>query len=106
MKRDVRIVVIAAMAASMSIPAIAQSAGASTYKSKCAMCHGADGLGNTPAGKALKTISFKSPELVKASNAELIADTKKGKGAMPEYGTKLSDEQIREVIEYIRTLQK
>src|SRR5450432_2666077 len=28
-----------------SLPSIAQSSGADTYKAKCQMCHGADGLG-------------------------------------------------------------
>jgi mono/diheme cytochrome c family protein len=36
----------------------------------------------------------------------LIATTKKGKGKIPEFGTKLSDSQIKEVIAYVRTLQK
>ena len=36
------------------VTSLAQSTGADTYKAKCQMCHGADGLGNTPAGKAMK----------------------------------------------------
>ena len=86
--------------------ALAQDSGAATYKSKCAMCHGADGLGATPAGKSMKAIPFNSPELVKASDADLIAATKNGKGKMPAYSGKLTDPQITEVITYIRTLQK
>ena len=84
----------------------AQSGGEATYKAKCAMCHGADGLGATPAGKAMGTKSFASPELVKASDADLIAVTKSGKGKMPAYAAKLSDAQIKDVIAYIRTLEK
>nr|WP_155987474.1 cytochrome c [Pseudacidobacterium ailaaui] len=41
----------------------AQNSGSSTYKAKCSMCHGADGAGNTAAGKATKTPSFNSPEM-------------------------------------------
>jgi mono/diheme cytochrome c family protein len=84
----------------------AAQAGADTYKAKCAMCHGTDGAGGTPAGRSLKAIPFKSPELVKASDADLIAATKSGKGKMPAYAGKLTDPQIAEVIGYIRTLQK
>ena len=94
------------LAASIAAPAFAQSAGADTYKSKCAMCHGPDGTASTPAGKAMKTPSFKEPAEIKASDADLIATTKTGKGKMPAYTGKLTDAQIKDVIAYIRTLQK
>jgi mono/diheme cytochrome c family protein len=81
-------------------------AGADTYKAKCMMCHGADGSGSTPAGKAMGAIPFSSPALVKASDADLIAATKNGKGKMPAYSGKLTDPQIKDVVAYIRTLQK
>jgi cytochrome c6 len=97
---------MAAVASCLSVPAIAQKAGETIYKQKCAMCHGADGEGNTPAGKMLKVVSFESPAIKKKSDAELIEATKKGKGKMPEFGTKLSDSQVKEAIAYIRTLEK
>jgi hypothetical protein len=49
---------------------------------------------------------FNSPELVKASDADLIAATLNGKGKMPAYAGKLTPAQVKEVIAYIRTLQK
>jgi cytochrome c5 len=61
----------------------AQSDGASIYKAKCAMCYGATGLADTPAGKALKAASYKDPAIIKASDDELIAAVKNGKGKMP-----------------------
>ena len=85
--------------------AFAQS-GADTYKSKCAMCHGADGLGETPAGKMMKTPSFKSPEAVKTTDSEMIEVTKNGKAKMAAFKDKLTDAQIKDVVAYIRTLQK
>jgi len=97
---------IGILALSAGSVALAQGAGADTYKAKCAMCHGADGSGSTPAGKSMKAIPFTSPELVKASNADLIAATKSGKGKMPAYAGKLTDAQVAEVVGYIRTLQK
>ncbi len=81
-------------------------AGADTYKAKCMMCHGADGSGSTPAGKAMGAIPLKSPALLKASTADLIAATTNGKGKMPAYGNKLTAPQIEAVIAYVRTLQK
>jgi cytochrome c6 len=86
--------------------AAAQGSGRDTYETKCAICHGADGSGNTPAGKSMKAIPFKSPEIVSASDDDLIADTKNGKGKMPAYSGKLTDAQIKDVVAYIRTLQK
>lgn len=93
------------LAAFVTIPAFSQS-GEANYKSKCAMCHGADGLAATPAGKSMKTPSVKSPEFTKLTEPDMIASTKNGKGKMPAYKDKLSDAQIREVVAYMRTLEK
>ncbi len=86
--------------------ACAQNSGGDIYKSKCQMCHAADGSGSTPAGKAMKAVPFSSPDLLKEPDADLIAVTKNGKGKMPAYAGKLSDGQITAVVAYIRTLQK
>jgi cytochrome c6 len=79
---------------------------AANYKTKCIMCHGADGKGNTAAGKAMGARDFASPEVQKESDAELIAITTKGKNKMPAYGGKLSDADIKDLIGYIRQLAK
>jgi mono/diheme cytochrome c family protein len=55
----------------------------------------------------MKVLSFKDPAMVKASDAQFIASTTDGKGKMmPAYKGKLTDAQIKDVIAYIRTLQK
>jgi mono/diheme cytochrome c family protein len=94
------------LAGAIAIPSLAQSAGGDIYKSKCIICHGADGLGGTPSGKALKAASFKDPALVKAPDTELFAAIKNGKNKMPPYGGKLTDAEIKQVLAYVRTLQK
>jgi len=94
------------LAAALVAPAFAQSSGADIYKAKCLMCHGPDGLANNPAGKALKAVSFKDPAVIKASDAELFAAVKNGKGKMPAENGKLTDAQIKAVIQYVRTLEK
>ncbi len=106
MKIQIRFALIGVMAVVIATGARAQDSGADTYKAKCAMCHGADGSGSTPAGKAMKAVPFSSPDLIKASDADLIAATKNGKGKMPAYSGKLTDPQIKDAIAYIRTLQK
>jgi mono/diheme cytochrome c family protein len=106
-KLKLRFAAICCLAASIVTPAFAQNSGADTYKAKCAMCHGADGLAATPVGKAMKAPSFKDPAVVKAPDAELIAVVKNGKNnKMPSYVGKLTDDQIKSVVAYIRTLQK
>jgi mono/diheme cytochrome c family protein len=90
----------------VSTMGFAQNSGADIYKSKCQMCHAADGSGNTPAGKSTKVLPFSSPDLVSKSDADLVAITKNGKGKMPAYTRKLTDAQITDVVAHIRTLQK
>ena len=90
----------------ISTISFAQGSGADIYKSKCQMCHAADGSGNTPAGKSTKRVPFSSPDIVKKSDEEFIAITKNGKGKMPAYAGKLTDDQIKDVVAHIRTLQK
>jgi mono/diheme cytochrome c family protein len=92
--------------ASFISPAFAQDTAADIYTAKCKMCHGADGLGNTPAGKIAKIVSFKDPSVATASDSDLIPIIKTGKNKMPAFSGKLSDDQIASVVTYIRTLQK
>ena len=106
MKSKLRFGATLCLAASIVLPAFAQDSGADIFKAKCLMCHGADGLGATPAGKAMKAVSFKDPANVKATDAELIAAVKNGKNKMPPNVAKLTDDQIKSVVAYARTLQK
>jgi mono/diheme cytochrome c family protein len=85
---------------------LAQNSGADIYKAKCQMCHAADGSGNTPAGKAQKVRSFNLPDVLKESDADLIAVIKNGKNKMPAFTGKLTDAQITDVLAYTHTLQK
>jgi mono/diheme cytochrome c family protein len=106
MSQRINMAALVLLAASMALPAFSQAPGADTYKAKCAMCHGADGLAATPMAKTMKVVSFKDPTMVSASDAQFIASTTNGKGKMPAYTGKLTDAQIKDVISYIRTLQK
>src|SRR5580693_5573007 len=89
-----------------SVALHAQASGADTYKAKCQMCHGADGLGSTPAGKAMKARPFNAPDVLKESDTDLMAVIKNGKNKMPAFTGKLTDAQITDVVAYIHTLQK
>jgi mono/diheme cytochrome c family protein len=84
----------------------AQDSGAATFKSKCVLCHGADGTGNTPLGKQLQAANLRSKDVQKKTNAELHAIIHDGKTNMPPFGDQLSDAEIDGVIKYVRTLAK
>jgi len=105
MNKSFAVIVLAVGISGTAVTAYCQS-GADTYKAKCQMCHAADGSGNTPAGKAMKALPLNSPDLIKASDEQLIAATTNGKGKMPAYATKLSAVEIKDIIIYVRTLQK
>jgi cytochrome c6 len=87
-------------------PASAQETGESLFKAKCAMCHGADGTGQTAMGKALKIPDLHSEVVQKRSDAELTEIISKGKNKMPAYDAKLSKEQISKLVGCIRDLAK
>jgi mono/diheme cytochrome c family protein len=79
------------------------SAGAATFKTKCVLCHGADGAGNTPLGKQLQAANLHSKEVQKLSDAELHKIVHDGQGNMPPFGEQLTDDEIDRVIQYVRT---
>jgi cytochrome c6 len=79
---------------------------AAIYKAKCAMCHGADGAGQTPTGKSMKVRDLRSADVQKMSNAELTKVIADGKGKMPAYKAKLSAEEMQMLVTLIRQLKK
>lgn len=102
MKKTILILAVFGLVLSMAMPALAAD-GAATYKAKCAMCHGPDGAKENPAMN-LKAIS--GPDVQKKTDAQLIESTTKGVGKMPAFGGKLSDDEIKATVAYIRTLKK
>jgi mono/diheme cytochrome c family protein len=106
-KTKLGLALIGAVALFAARPARAQNPTPdSIYTARCAICHGANGDGNTEAGKASETPNFRSPDILKMTTAELIATTKDGKGNMPPYAGELTDAQISQVIAYVQLLQK
>jgi len=97
--------VVAISLSLLALPAAAQDA-AATYKANCAMCHGADGKGDTPAGKKVGVHDFASDEVQKQSDSDLGQIIFKGKNKMPAYESKLKPEEVKDLIAYIRKLGK
>ena len=98
-------IVVILLALLLSTPARADF-GADTYKAKCAACHGAKGLGDTMLGRNLKIPALGSTEVQTKSDDELITIISKGKKRMPPFDRKLSKEEIRDVLKFVRALKK
>jgi mono/diheme cytochrome c family protein len=102
-----RLAVVLVVLAIIVLPlaAFAAEEGADVYKSAkpaCTMCHGTDGK------KMAGTKQFASPDVQKMSDEELTATITKGKPEkkMPGYEGKLTPEQIKALVAYIRSFKK
>ena len=80
--------------------------GAALYKSKCAMCHGAQGTPNPGIAKAMGVKPASDPSVKSLSEAQMIADTANGKGKMPAFKGKLTDAEIKASVDYFRAFAK
>ena len=80
--------------------------GGADFKIRCASCHGSKGTGDSKMGQSLHVRDLSSAEVQKQSDAELASIIGKGRGVMPAYSSRLSKEQIADIVKYIRTLKK
>jgi len=90
-----------------------ESRGPVLYETHCAICHGPSGKGDGPGARVLRQpmADFTDPNgMRRASDRFLFEIIKKGSSqfgrsnAMPSWGMKLSDEEIRALVAYIRSL--
>jgi len=101
-----RILVVSVLLMMVAPAAFADDASAALYKSKCAVCHSADGSGDSAMGKKTAAHDFRSAEIQKMTDAQLIELTAKGKNKMPAYDKKLTADEIKGLVAYIRELMK
>ena len=106
MNTKARVAGLVLLAFSAVAPVLAQDSGADVYKLKCASCHGATGLADSGAGKAMKVKPANDPDVKKMTEDEMIAVTTNGQGKMPAYKGKLTDAQIKASVEFYRTFAK
>jgi len=76
------------------------------FASKCAACHGPDGSAQTTMARNLKIRDFHSLEVQKQTDADLKTVITKGKEKMPAFESKLTGEQIDQLVGYIRQIGK
>lgn len=77
------------------------------YSKNCASCHGRDGRAKTLKAKRNHARNFSDPEWHERVTDERIFNSiMNGKGKMPAYGKKLSEQEIDALVTYVRGLQK
>jgi mono/diheme cytochrome c family protein len=80
--------------------------GKALYEKSCVGCHGADGKGNEKMAKLLgdKGLNIVGNETKKKSDEQLMKVLAEGAGKMP--ASKLSKEEQKQVLSYVRSLAK
>jgi mono/diheme cytochrome c family protein len=83
-------------------------AGMALYIKNCASCHGKTGLGDGVKARALKDFpgDFSKAEFQNQTDGDHFFKTKTGRGEMPKYAGKLSDDDIWNIVNYMRTFKK
>ena len=84
--------------------------GKKVYEQYCLVCHGPQGKGDGPVGMALKPppANLSGDMVKKKPDSELLTVIRKGRTgtAMPAWEKDLSEEQIKNVLAYVRSLSK
>lgn len=76
-----------------------------TFRTKCAMCHGPDGAGSE-VGKSMNIPDLRSQAVQKLSDAELTQIVSDGKAGMPPFKGSLSEAQIHALVRYVRSMRQ
>jgi mono/diheme cytochrome c family protein len=82
--------------------------GKKMYGYDCAMCHGKDGDGKGDMASDYKNVTdFTNPDALKnRTDGELFYITRNGKGDMPPEGDRAKNEDIWNMVNYIRAFAK
>lgn len=82
--------------------------GKKTYMIDCAMCHGETGNGKGDMSDTVKNITdFTASDAMKNhTDGELFTIIRKGKGDMPPEGDRAKNEDVWNLVNYIRSLSK
>ena len=108
MSKLVILIVMIALALFLVLPNLSWAAddGAGVYKTKCAMCHGAD-LAGKPAAKIPSLVSDDAKKASDADLTDMIANGGKDKKASHGFAAKgVTPDQVKMVMSYIREAQK
>ena len=104
MKKLLRSQIVLAAAVTLAGTMCFAQSGAATYKSRCAMCHGATGTPSAGMAKMMGIKPVSDPSMKGLSVAQIETTIKSGKGKMKGIGG-LNDTQAKAVAEYFKTLK-
>ena len=76
----------------------APGTGEQLYLRKCLNCHGADGGGDKPLGRALSVPDLRTSSLTEVEIEKVILD---GRGRMASYRRRLTPDQVDDIAEYV-----
>lgn len=105
-QRTAILVVFAILVMLVSAPLMAQSAGQALFAQKCKVCHGPDGSGDTLMGKKLGAHDLRSAEVQKLTDPQIDEIISKGKNKMTGFAGKISGDEIKGLVAYVRELGK
>jgi mono/diheme cytochrome c family protein len=81
--------------------------GEGVFLRSCAGCHGPDARGTHPPGFTVAPRDLTDPELQTRLDDAALRDTIRfGKGRMPAFGAALLDEDVSNLVLYLRTLRR
>ncbi len=109
MKTIVYIVISLCVASSVSVRAADAKA---NWDANCAQCHGKTGNADTKMGKMLNAKDLTDPKVqagftdAKATQSIKEGVKENGKMTMKAFGGKLTDDEIKALVAYVRTLKK
>jgi cytochrome c6 len=106
MKRLPQLLILGGLIAALVVPQMAFADAAADYKAKCQGCHGPGGVPSEGMAKSMNLKPLGGADVQGMSDADLSAAIASGKGKMKGYKGTLSDEQIKDLVGYIRTLKK
>lgn len=103
----VGIVAFAIGAKSLSASSATVRTPAELYSKNCASCHGRDGSAGTLKGRHNHARKLNDPEWQdRVSDERIFNSIMNGKGKMPGYSRKLSEQEINSLVSHVRGLKK
>jgi mono/diheme cytochrome c family protein len=82
------------------------------WSANCAQCHGKNGAADTKMGKQLSAKDLTDPKVqaaftdAKATQSIKEGVKENGKTTMKAFGGKLTDDEVKALVAYVRTLKK
>ena len=91
----------------VALPSPARAEGRSeNFQTYCTPCHGDDGKANTEQGKKKSARDLtKAKWQASVKDERLMESITKGRGKMPAFGKKLSEDEVKALVKEVRDLK-